>query len=131
MTENENIISSAVEALIQDFRERGTLDINLMSFNDVEIFDGIVETVFCSFIENDRDEGLYYETAKNRLFFYGEPQAYSYGGRRWGILITPDLLPLIPIGFVSTLKKVATSGVPMTFTVNDPRLIENDLTEIF
>jgi len=131
MTENENIIISTVEALIQEFREGGTLAINLMSFTEVEIFDGIVETVFCSAIENDFDEGLYYEAANDRLFFYGEPQAYSCGGRRWGILITPDLLPLIPVGLVSCLKKVATTGVPMAFSANDPNLLENDLTPTF
>ena len=128
MTENENIISSTVEALIQEFREKETLSVNLMSFDNVEIFDGTVETVFCSFIENDHDEGLYYDAANDRLFFYGEPQAYSYGGRRWGILITPDLLSFVPTGLVSNLKKVAITGIPVTITINDHNLLDNDLS---
>jgi hypothetical protein len=58
MTENETIVSSTVETLIQEFEEKEIVTINLMKFNDFDIFDDIVETVVCSYIENEFDEGI-------------------------------------------------------------------------
>lgn len=126
MTENESIITETVGALAREFEENSVATIDLVAFNDFEIFDGIRETTLCSFIETEWGEGLYYDASTNRYFFYGEPRTYSRGGRCWAILITSDLLPLLPAGLLHNLKKVATTGLPVTFTLGGPSLLEYD-----
>jgi hypothetical protein len=126
MTEMESIISETVDSLVREFEANGVATIDLVAFNDFEIFDGIPETTLCSFIETEWQEGIYYDALTNRCFFYGEPRSYSCGGRRWAILVTTDLLPLIPAGLLHNLKKVAITGLPITFNLEGPFLLEYD-----
>ncbi len=119
MRKNIDIIRFAIEGLQQDLLDNGSIDIGLILMAELELEDDIVETLACSYIRSEANEGIYYDPARDRLFFYGEPRAHSFGGKQWVILIDSELMLLIPPTLVELLKKVAETRIPITITLED------------
>ncbi len=118
MTENEQTIVDTIEGLKVDLRENGNLTIMMALIDRIEVAEGEEESLECSFIETEWSEGIYYHAPTHRFFFYGEPRTFSRGGRQWGVLITEDMLHLLPPVLKELLMEVARTRIFVTVPFN-------------
>jgi hypothetical protein len=120
MTENEQIVIDTIESLKRNLYQMGSLTIGGILFESIEMTENEEEEeeLLCSYISTEFDEGIYYHESTHRFFYYGEPPVFSKGGRKWVVVISGDMLDLIPPMLPELLMEVARTGIPVTMPFN-------------
>ena len=114
-----NILQETLQYLLQEWKEKGVLEIDFYVIGNIDLYDHSYESMDCSCLRTEWDEGIYYEPKNGIFFFYGEPRAYTVEGNSIKFLITPNLSLLLSSELKAMLKQVAETQQSLIIKWND------------
>jgi hypothetical protein len=101
------ILQDTLKYLQMEWENNGTIEIYFCVIGNIHLCDNTIESVACSCINTQWDEGIYYEPTRDLFFFYGEPRGHTFGGNKTEFFITSELSHLLTPELKAMLRQVA------------------------